>query len=52
MNKHYAELIGIVIGDGFLDGYQKHYRIGIVGNPKDEREYYNYIQFLIKKSLE
>ncbi len=49
MDKHIAELIGIIIGDGFLDNCQKHYRIGIAGDPINDKEYFGYIQSLIKK---
>ena len=33
LNKELAEFIGIIIGDGFLDGNFGHYNIGIVGDP-------------------
>ncbi len=49
MNDNLAELIGFIIGDGFLDNYQKHYRIGFVGDPIKDKEYFEYIQGLIKK---
>lgn len=49
MDKNIAELVGIIIGDGFLDNCQKHYRIGIAGDPINDREYFGYIQSLIKR---
>lgn len=49
MNKYLAELIGIEIGDGFLDNAQKHYRIGIAGDPINDREYFDYVKTIIKK---
>jgi hypothetical protein len=48
-NEKLAEFIGIVIGDGFLDGNFGHYNIGIVGHPIKDKEYYYYIQKLIKE---
>ena len=49
MDKYLAELIGIIIGDGFLDSCQNHYRIGIVGDPIKDRKYFDYVQALIKQ---
>jgi intein/homing endonuclease len=47
LSKELAELIGIIIGDGYLHNNKHKYVIGIVGNPKIDREYFNYIQNLI-----
>lgn len=49
MDKSYAELLGIIIGDGHLDNAQKHYRIGFTGDPNTEVEYYEYIKSLIER---
>src|SRR3989344_5693487 len=49
LNEKLAEFIGIVIGDGFLDGKFGHYNIGIVGHPIKDKEYYFYLQKLIKE---
>ncbi len=49
MDEKISELIGIIIGDGNLDNCQKHYRIGITGDPINDKEYFFYIQSLIKK---
>ncbi len=50
MDEKLSELIGIIIGDGNLDNIQKHYRIGITGDPVNDKEYFFYIQSLIKKT--
>jgi hypothetical protein len=42
-----AELIGALMGDGFIYIKEKHYRIGFTGNPQTDVEYYNYILKLI-----
>ena len=52
LNEKLAELIGIVIGDGFLDNAQNHYRIGVVGDPIKDKEYFEYIKVLIKDLCE
>lgn len=44
-----AELIGIIIGDGFISKYNNSYRIGIVGSPKTDNEYFEIVKKLIKK---
>lgn len=49
MNKYLTELIGIIMGDGNLSNCQNHYRIGFTGDPNNEREYFEYIQELIRK---
>lgn len=48
LNEKLAEFIGIVIGDGFLDGKFGHYNIGIVGDPIKDKEYFDCIKELIK----
>lgn len=47
LNKEFAELIGIIIGDGFVHRHDNSYRIGIVGNPKTDMDYFYKIQKLI-----
>lgn len=47
MNIQFAELIGALIGDGFLEGTKGHYRFGLVGHPLDDREYYEYLSGLL-----
>jgi len=49
MDPGLAELIGIIIGDGFLESTPGHYRMGIVGDPIGDREYYHYVKRLIKE---
>ena len=48
LDEKLAELIGIIIGDGFLDGKFGHYNIGIVGDPIKDKEYFEYVKGLIK----
>ncbi|MBI4919443.1 hypothetical protein HY837_05910 [archaeon] len=43
-----AELIGIIMGDGYLYNNFNKYIIGIVGDPVKEKEYFLHIQKLIK----
>jgi hypothetical protein len=49
VNEDYAELIGIILGDGHLDNCQNHYRIGITGDKVTDQEYFEYIKQLIKR---
>ncbi len=48
LNRKLAELIGIVMGDGFLESTPNHYRIGIVGDPIKDKDYYEYVRSLIR----
>lgn len=43
-----AEFVGIMIGDGYLYQNFNKYRIGIVGNPKTDYDYFVHIGGLIK----
>jgi hypothetical protein len=43
-----AELIGVVMGDGWLSNCQNHYRIGIVGDKKLDWPYFEYLKTLVK----
>ena len=47
LTKGTAELIGAIIGDGYI--YQKNskYQIGIVGNPATDKEYLEKLKQLI-----
>ncbi|MFH1056898.1 MAG: LAGLIDADG family homing endonuclease [Candidatus Micrarchaeota archaeon] len=51
MDEEYAEFIGIYVGDGSVDARKrKHsYEFKIVGNPKDEIEYYSFVSLLASK---
>ena len=42
-----AELVGILIGDGYIYRNNRKYQIGFVGNPVTDKEYYNFIKELI-----
>jgi hypothetical protein len=46
-SKELAEFIGIIIGDGYL--YERQYTIGIVGNQKTDKIYFDKIQKIIQK---
>ena len=35
-----AELIGAIIGDGFIHRHKNSYRIGLVGNPITDKDYF------------
>jgi hypothetical protein len=43
-----AELAGVVMGDGYIDKNFKKYRIGFVGHPITDKEYFEYLKGLIK----
>jgi len=42
-----AELIGVIIGDGYIYRKNRKYQIGIVGSPKTDREYFDKLKKLI-----
>ena len=44
-----AELIGAIIGDGFIHRHKNSYRIGLVGNPITDKEYFEKLKVLIKE---
>ena len=44
-----AELIGAIIGDGYIYRKNRKYQIGIVGNPNTDKEYLEKLKELIKK---
>lgn len=45
-----AELIGILIGDGYVYTNKGKYIVGFTGNPITDKEYYFYIKDLIKET--
>jgi intein/homing endonuclease len=49
ISKEKAELIGAIIGDGFLHQHKNSRRIGLVGSPQTDREYFEVIKDLIRK---
>ena len=42
-----AEFVGVLIGDGYVYIKNHHYVIGIVGSPKTDLEYFDYLKKLI-----
>jgi len=42
-----AELIGIILGDGYIYQKDNHYRFGFTGNPHTDCEYYQHLRALI-----
>lgn len=42
-----AELIGVLIGDGYIYRSHRKYTVGFVGSPKTDREYYVKLQRLV-----
>ncbi len=48
LNNNNAELVGVVMGDGYIDKNFKKYRIGFVGHPITDKEYFEYLKRLIK----
>ena len=49
MSPELAELIGIIMGDGYLYNGINKYTIGIVGHPITDLNYFKHIAILIKK---
>ena len=49
ITKGVAELVGILIGDGYIYTKNKKYQIGFVGNPITDKEYFEKIKNLIYK---
>ena len=47
LSPEFAELVGIIIGDGYLYTNGTKYIIGIVGNPKTDWSYFRYIKNII-----
>ena len=45
-----AELIGALIGDGYISLASGKYIIGFTGHPRDDLEYYDYLLDLIQKA--
>ena len=52
INNNWAELIGIIIGDGNIYRKNNKYRIGFVGNITKDKLYFEHIKTLIKKEWE
>lgn len=47
LTEGFAELVGVVIGDGWIYTNNRKYQIGFVGNPKTDREYFEKLKELI-----
>ncbi len=47
LTKGIAELIGALIGDGYIYRSHRKYQIGFVGNPRTDLEYFRKLQKLI-----
>lgn len=43
-----AELVGVIIGDGWIYMNNRKYQVGFVGNPKTDREYFEKLRDLIR----
>jgi len=43
-----AELVGVIIGDGWIYRSHRKYQIGFVGNQETDKEYYDYLKDLIQ----
>jgi len=43
-----AELVGVIMGDGYIYSNHGTHQIGIVGSPKTDREYFGKLKELIK----
>jgi len=44
-----AELVGVIMGDGYIYSNYGTHQVGIVGSPETDREYFEKIKELIKK---
>ncbi len=47
ISKEEAELVGIILGDGYIYQKNNHYRFGFTGNPRTDKLYYHYLSELI-----
>jgi len=47
MNSEIAELVGAIIGDGYIYRKNYKYQIGIVGSPTNDKEYFEKLKKLI-----
>ncbi|MEI6732043.1 MAG: LAGLIDADG family homing endonuclease [archaeon] len=52
LNENNAELIGVIAGDGHIHQKNNKYRIGFAGHLVTDKEYFGYLQSLIKKEWE
>jgi len=50
LNLGEAELLGAIVGDGFIYTKHKKYVIGLTGNPKTDSDYFLYLKKLIVSS--
>lgn len=48
VNENNAELIGALIGDGYIYRKNRKYQIGFVGHPVTDKDYFEYLKKLIK----
>tara|TARA_Y100000034_G_C6869737_1_gene396866 strand:- start:137 stop:760 length:624 start_codon:yes stop_codon:yes gene_type:complete len=48
MNENQAELIGALLGDGYIYRKKRKYIIGFVGNQITDKDYFNHLSKLIK----
>lgn len=44
-----AELVGIIIGDGFIHKHKNSYTVGVVGSPVTDKDYFEVVVKLIRQ---
>lgn len=49
LNENVAELVGALIGDGYIYKNNRKYQIGFVGHPITDKDYFEHLKELIKK---
>ena len=49
LNENVAELVGAIIGDGYIYRNKRKYQIGFVGHQVTDKYYFEYLRELIKK---
>ncbi len=49
INENNAELVGAIIGDGYIYKKYNKYRVGFVGHPVTDEKYFEHLKKLIKK---
>ncbi len=49
LNQNVAELVGALIGDGYIYRNNRKYQIGFVGHPITDKEYFEHLRVLILK---
>ena len=50
LNQNVAELVGALIGDGYIYRNNRKYQIGFVGHPITDKEYFEHLKKMVSDS--